>query len=279
MAAASGAHVPHPARPYDGLIIDAAITGAVARRADVRHLPVTAAQIVDDAVACIDAGAAIVHLHARHPDQGPAWEREGYAEFIPAIRELRPEAVLCVPTAGADLEQRADVLDLDGDAKPDLAGLSLDAAGTTVDLAERMAARGIRPALEISDSGAAYLANDLLDRGVLEAPLYANLLLGADDAAPATAGELAHLVGALPAGTTWAAGGIGAFQLPMNAIALFMGGHVRTGLEDNPALDADRRRPATNAGLVTRLTELARIADRRVATPAEVRARLGLDGG
>jgi uncharacterized protein (DUF849 family) len=156
---------------------------------------------------------------------------------------------------------------------------SVNAPDTIVALAERMTARGIRPELEIFDSGMAYLANDLLDRGVLQPPLYANLLLGSVNTAPATAGDLAHLVAALPPGTTWAAGGLGAFQLPMNAIALFMGGHVRTGLEDNPAMDAERRRPATNAGLVTRVAELARIADRRVATPSEVRARLGLDGG
>jgi 3-keto-5-aminohexanoate cleavage enzyme len=292
MAGEPRAHVPHPLRPYDGLIVNAAITGMVARRADVPNLPVTPEQIVEDAVACIDAGAAIVHLHARRPDESPAWERDAYAAFIPAIRELRPEAVLCVSTSGrdvAELERRADVLDLDGDAKPDMASLTLgslnfrreasvNAPDTIVALAERMAARGIRPELEIFDSGMAYLANELLDRGVLEAPLYANLLLGSVNTAPATAGELAHLVAALPPDTTWAAGGIGAFQLPMNAIALFMGGHVRTGLEDNPAMDPDRRRPATNAGLVTRIAELARIADRRVATPAEVRERLGLDG-
>ena len=290
MAGPSPAHVPHPLRPYDGLIINAAITGMVARRGDVPNLPVTPGQIVDDAVACIDAGAAILHLHARNADESPAWERAAYAEFIPAIRALRPEAVICVPTSGrdvAELERRADVLDLEGDARPDMASLTLgslnfrreasvNAPGTIVALAERMAERDIRPELEVFDTGMAYMANELLARGVLERPLYANLLLGSVGTAPATAGDLAHLVGALPPGTTWAAGGVGAFQLPMNAIALFMGGHVRTGLEDNPAMDPDRLRPATNAGLVTRVVELARIADRRVATPAEVRERLGV---
>jgi 3-keto-5-aminohexanoate cleavage enzyme len=80
----------------------------------------------------------------------------------------------------------------------------------------------------------------------------------------------------LPPGTTWAAGGLGAFQLPMNAMAIFMGGHVRTGLEDNPALDAERRLPATNAALVARVVELAQIAGRPVAGASEVRAALGL---
>jgi uncharacterized protein (DUF849 family) len=293
MADVPRAHVPHPLRPYDGLIINAAITGIVARRAAVPHVPVAPDQIVEDAVACVDAGASILHLHARRADESPAWERERYAAFIPQIRALRPEAVICVSTSGrdvAELERRADVLDLEGDARPDMASLtlgslnfrreaSLNAPETIVALAERMAERGIRPELEIFDTGMAYLAHELLARGVLAPPLFANLLLGNVNTAPATAADLARLVAALPEGTTWAAGGLGAFQLPMNAIAVFMGGHVRTGLEDNPAMDVERRRPATNAALVARVVELARIADRKLATPAEVRERLGLRQG
>jgi 3-keto-5-aminohexanoate cleavage enzyme len=287
---AARAHVPHPLRPYEPLIINAAITGMVPRRADVPHVPVTPEQIVEDAVACVDAGASILHVHARHPDESPAWEKEAYAAFIPAIRRLRPEAIICVSTSGrevAELERRADVLDLEGDAKPDMASLTLgslnfrreasvNAPETIVALAERMAARGIRPELEVFDTGMAYLAHELTVRGVLEPPLYANLLLGNVNTAPATAQSLAALAAALPAGTTWAAGGIGAFQLPMNAISVFVGGHVRTGLEDNPSLDAERRRPATNPGLVARVVELARIAGRKVAVPGEVRERLAL---
>jgi 3-keto-5-aminohexanoate cleavage enzyme len=286
----SRAHVPHPLRPYDPLIVNAAITGMVPVRARVPHVPVTPAQIVADAVACVDAGAAILHLHARRDDESPAWEREAYRAFIPEIREQRPDAVICVTTSGrdaAELERRADVLDLDGDARPDMASLTLgslnfrttasvNAPETIVALAERMAERGIRPELEVFDTGMAYLAAELLDRGVLRGPLYANLILGSVNTAPATARALAQLVDMLPPGTTWAAGGIGPFQLPMNAMAIFMGGHVRTGLEDNPSYDAERSQPATNPGLVARVAELARTAGRRIATPAEARERLGL---
>ncbi len=283
-------HVPHPLRPYEPLIVNAAITGMVPTRAQVPHVPVTAEQIVESAVACVDAGASILHLHARDADERPAWRRSAYEAFVPEIRRLRPEAVICVTTSGrdaAELERRADVLDLEGEAKPDMASLTLgslnfrtmasvNAPDTIVALAERMAERGIRPELEIFDSGMAYLASELLDRGILRGPLYANLLLGSVNTAPATAGALAHLVAALPPGATWAAGGIGPFQLPMNAMAIFMGGHVRTGLEDNPTYDAERRHPATNEGLVARVAELARVAGRPLATPVEVRARLEL---
>jgi ribosomal-protein-alanine N-acetyltransferase len=88
--------------------------------------------------------------------------------------------------------------------------------------------------------------------------------------------DLAHIVDSLPAGTTWAAAGLGGTQLPMNAMAVFAGGHVRTGLEDNPYLDYAARTPATNPALVRRVAELAALAGRPVATPAQVRERLGL---
>ncbi|MEO8687503.1 MAG: 3-keto-5-aminohexanoate cleavage protein [Solirubrobacteraceae bacterium] len=280
------AHVPHPLRPYDPLIVNAALTGMVPTRARVPHVPVTPEQIVDDAIACVDAGATILHLHARRADESPAWERAAYEAIIPGIRAQRPDAVICVSTSGRDVaefDRRADVLELSGDARPDMASLTLgsltfrtsasvNAPDTIVALAERMTERGIRPELEIFDSGMAYLAAELLDRGVLEPPLYANLILGSIN----TARSLAHLVDALPPGTTWAAGGFGPFQLPMTAMAIFMGGHVRTGLEDNPAYDAERTRPATNPGLVARAAELAAIAGRPLATARQAREPLGL---
>jgi 3-keto-5-aminohexanoate cleavage enzyme len=283
-------HIPHPLRPYPPLIINAALTGMVPTTTTVPHVPVNAEQIVADAEACVAAGATILHLHAREDDESPAWQRERYAEFLPAIRERCPDVVLCVSTSGRDvgeLERRADVLELDGDARPDMASLTLgslnfrttasvNAPETIVALATRMRERGIRPELEIFDSGMAYLAHDLLARDVLEPPLYANVLLGGPNSAPATTAALAALTGALPPGTVWAAGGLGAFQLPMNAVAVFTGGHVRTGLEDNPALDAQRQIPATNAALVERVAALAEIAGRPVATAAQTRALLGL---
>ena len=284
------AHVPHPLRPYQPLIINAAITGMVPTRDRVPHVPVTPDQIVSDAVRCHEAGAAIVHLHARDENGRPTWHREVYAEFIPRIRELCPDLVICVTTSGrdfAELEKRGDVLTLEGDAKPDMASLTLgslnfitgpsvNAPETIEGLARSMQERGIKPELEVFETGMAYMAEHLADRGVLEPPFYANVLLGSLGTAPARAGDLVHIVDALPRGTTWAAAGLGAFQLPMNAISVFMGGHVRTGLEDNPYLDYAAKTPATNPALVARVAALAATAGRPIATPAEVREWLGL---
>jgi len=281
---------PHPLRPYPPLVVNAALTGMVPRRERVPHVPVTAEQIVADAVACFQAGATIVHLHARRPDEEPEWRREAYGPVIAELRHRCPGLVVCVSTSGRtypELDKRVDVLALAGDEKPDMASLtlgslnfrdtaSLNAPQTIVALAERMRDAGIRPELEVFDTGMAVLAHQLLDKGVLEPPLYANLLLGAPNTAPATARDLAFLADALPADTVWAAAGIGAFQLPMNAIAIFMGGHVRTGLEDSPYLRYDERVPATNVQLVERAVQLAAVAGRSPATVEDTRALLGL---
>jgi 3-keto-5-aminohexanoate cleavage enzyme len=262
----------------------------VPRRERVPNVPVTAEQIVADARACFDAGATIVHLHARAADESPEWRREAYEAFIPEIRRLCPGLVICVTTSGrtfGELDKRADVLALEGTAKPDMASLTLgslnfrDVASVNSpqmirDLAERMAAAGIRPELEIFDSGMAYLAQTLRAEGLLPEPMYANVLLGSPNTAPARMGDLAWLTDALPGDVVWAAAGIGPFQLPMNAIAVFAGGHVRTGLEDNPHFDQETRTPATNAELVSRIADLARIAGRAVSTVAETRVALGL---
>jgi uncharacterized protein (DUF849 family) len=283
-------HPPHPLRPYPPLIVNAAITGMVPRRARVPHVPVTAEQIVADAEACFGAGATIVHLHARRGDEEPEWRREAYGPVVAELRRTCPGLVLCVSTSGrthSELDKRADVLLLEGDEKPDMASLtlgslnfrdtaSMNAPDTILALTERMRAAGMRPELEIFDTGMAYLAQQLLADGVLQPPLYANLLLGSANTAPATARDLALLADALPDGTVWAGAGIGAFQLPMNAIAVFMGGHVRTGLEDSPYLSYADRSPATNVQLVERATELATLAGRRLATVEETRALVGL---
>lgn len=289
-SSAQAAHVPNPLRPYPPLIVNVALTGMVPRRDRVPHVPVTAEQIIEDAHACFLAGATIVHLHARAADESPEWKREAYEAFIPEIRRLCPGLVVCATTSGRTfrkLEQRGDVLLLEGDAKPDMASLTLgslnfrdvasvNAPETIRALAELMAENGIRPELEIFDSGMGYLANSLLAEGLLPEPMYANILLGSPNTAPARIGDLAHLVDSLPGGAVWAAAGIGAFQLPVNAMAVFAGGHVRTGLEDNPHLDYATRTPASNEQLVGRIVHLAEIAGRPLSTIEQTRAALGL---
>ncbi|MGI8633298.1 MAG: 3-keto-5-aminohexanoate cleavage protein [Solirubrobacterales bacterium] len=277
-------------QPGDALIINAAITGMVPMPERVPHVPVTPDQIVADAERCVGAGASILHLHARGGDGRPTWRREPYEEFVPAIRERCPEAVVCVTTSGRsvpDPEKRSAVLGLRGDARPDMASLTLgslnfrhEASINPPELIERLAARmrenNIKPELEIFDTGMAQLAETLLERDLLERPLYANLLLGGPNTAPARPRDLVHLVESLPPDTVWAAGGFGRSQLTVNGLAAFMGGHVRTGLEDNPLYDWKLRTPATNSALVERVVRLADLAGRTVSTAQMTRRTLGV---
>jgi 3-keto-5-aminohexanoate cleavage enzyme len=115
-----------------------------------------------------------------------------------------------------------------------------------------------------------------MERGVLTAPFYANILLGSMGTLAATPHNLTTMVGALPAGFNWSAAGIGRFQFYVNSMAITMGGHVRVGLEDNLWYDNDRTEPATNARLIERLVNLAQCVGREIASPDEARRIIGL---
>jgi uncharacterized protein (DUF849 family) len=272
------------------LIINLAATGMVPTRADNAAVPLTPDEIADDCRRCVAAGASIVHLHARDAEGRPTSRREIYREVVARVRRAAPDVVICVSTSGRvvrALDERADVLDLDGDEKPDMASLTLGSMNfprqasinepeTIRGLADRMRERGIVPELEVFDVGMLDYARYLIDRDVLREPFYFNLLLGSLGTLAATPLHLALLVEKLPAGATWAAAGIGRYQLAMNAMAVTMGGHVRVGLEDNLFMDAAKHHPATNLALVERVAGVARAIGRPLATPVETRQRLGL---
>jgi uncharacterized protein (DUF849 family) len=260
---------------------------------DNQTVPMTAAEIGDDAERVTAAGASIVHLHARDGAGVPTWELDAYRRIVHAVRERCPEVIVCVSTSGrrfTAFEERSAVLDLDGDERPELASLTLgslnfpgqasvNAPDMIARLAERMSERGITPELEVFDLGMADYLVYLVEREILKPPLYVNVLLGSLGTLAASAFNLAAVVRALPAETTWSAAGIGRFQLDVNTLAVAMGGHVRVGLEDNTWLDRSRTVPATNEALVSRVVELGRLLEREPATPAEARATIGLPVG
>jgi 3-keto-5-aminohexanoate cleavage enzyme len=272
------------------LIINAALTGMVPTKADNSAVPVTPAEIAADAYECVQAGASIVHLHARADDGQPTYRREVYAEIISAVRERCPEVIVCVSTSGRTFktfQERSEVLELDEDVRPELASLTLGSLNfpkqASVNdpemiraLAERMQERGIIPELEIFDFGMVDYAKYLLEREVLQPPLYFNLILGSLGTLSATPFNLAAVVASLPSGSTWAGGGVGRFQFFVNSMAIAMGGHVRVGLEDNLWLDTRKELPATNPELVGRLARVAEAVERRIAKPDDTRRMIGL---
>jgi 3-keto-5-aminohexanoate cleavage enzyme len=272
------------------LIINVALTGMVPGKNDNPNVPITPDEIADDCHRCYEAGASIFHLHARDKSGEPTYESDLYRDIITKVRNRCPDAVICVSTSGRvfkSFEQRSQVLNLDGGAKPDMASLTLGSLNfpkqASVNepkmiqaLAEKMKAQGIVPELEVFDMGMLDYAKYLIDRKVLHEPFYFNLLLGSLGTLSATPFHLSTLITSLPPGATWAAAGIGKFQFYVNSMAITMGGHVRVGLEDNLFMDREKQEPATNLTLVERLARLARSAEREICMPAEARKIIGL---
>lgn len=277
----------------DKLIINAALTGMVPTKAQNPALPVTPAEIIADARRCRDAGASIVHIHARERDETPSYRKDIYAEIISGIRQACPELLICGSTSGrtfTEFAQRTEVLNPAANCRPDLASLTLGSLNFPTQasvnepqmiqsLAEAMRCGGIMPELEVFDLGMADYAKYLVDKQFLSPPFYANILLGSLGTLSATPHNLVAVVRALPEGTIWSATGIGRFQFQVNCLAIAMGGHVRVGLEDSLFYDAAKTRPATNPGLVERLVNVAHSMERDIATAAEARRILSIPSG
>ncbi|UCB53367.1 MAG: 3-keto-5-aminohexanoate cleavage protein [Candidatus Zixiibacteriota bacterium] len=274
----------------DKLIINVAVTGMIPGKNDNPNVPITPDEIAEDCHRCYEAGALVFHLHARDKNGEPTYGSELYHDIITKVRGKCPDAVICVSTSGRvfkSFEKRSEVLNLDGNAKPDMASLTLgslnfpqQASVNEPDmiqaLAEKMNRQGIVPELEVFDMGMLDYAKYLIDRKVLHEPFYFNLLLGSLGTLSATPFHLSTLAMSLPSNATWAAAGIGKFQFYVNSMAITMGGHVRVGLEDNIYMDTKKQELATNLKLVERLVRLARSAERETCTPIEARKIIGL---
>ncbi len=266
-------------------------TGMVPTKAMTPHVPVTPEEIARDVEAAAAVGITSVHIHARGEDGAPTWHRETYERIVGAVRERAPDVLINVSTSGrtwSELEKRADCLALDGDLKPDLAsltlsslnfitGASVNAPDTIRGLARIMLERGITPELEIFDMGMVNVVHVLHKEGLLPGAVIANLFFGNVSGLQATPGEIGLTVDRLPPGAVWSGAGLGSFALPAQTISLAAGGGVRVGLEDGIHHDRARTQLATNPGLVERIHELTGLLERRVMTPAELRAILDGD--
>ena len=272
------------------LVLNLAPTGMVPTRALSARVPLQPAEVVRDVLAAAARGITIAHLHARDEAGRPTHDKEVYARIIGGIRAQRPDLILCVSCSGRstpDVAARAQVLELEGDLRPDLASLTLSSLNfprqasvnppdVVEELAQRMRDAGVRPELEIFDLGMANVLARLQAKGLAAPPFYANLLLG--NLATAQAGflEIGALAARLPPDTVWSLAGLGAAQLPVAAMATAAAPGVRIGLEDNLWLDAARTQPASNLELVDRVHQLAGLLGRGIMVPARLRERLGL---
>jgi 3-keto-5-aminohexanoate cleavage enzyme len=277
-------------REPEPLIVNLAPTGMVPTKEHTPHVPVSTDEILEDVAACRELGVSIVHVHARDESGLPTHRAEYFEPIVEGIRQIDPELIVCVTCSGrfvSELEQRAEVLDLQGAAKPDMASLTLGsnnfARQASVNppelirgLAEAMRERGIRPELEVFEPGMVAFARRMLEEQLIGEPCYFNILLGNPGTAPLDPQVLASFLALLPEGSIWGLAGIGRYQLDANATGVSLGGHVRTGLEDNIRWDRAGGDLATNPMLVRRVVEMAELVERPLASPSWTRARLGL---
>ena len=266
------------------LIITVASTGSVPTRQKTPHVPITPAEIVATAIRCEAAGASILHVHVRDPEDESA--SSAYHLFAEVCSELeaRTDLIVQISTggrAGMSYEERSARLAL----RPEMASLTTgsvnfpdsvyaNSPALIEGLAGDMRHYGIKPEMEIFDVSMIRNALELEKKGLAAAPLHFNFVLGLKGALPATIDNLVHLKNALPADATWCTSGIGPAQLTVNTHALLMGGHVRVGLEDN--IYYRRGELASNERLVERMVRLAAEFGREVASPDEARRILHL---
>ncbi|MZG13767.1 3-keto-5-aminohexanoate cleavage protein, partial [Streptomyces sp. SID5914] len=269
------------------------------------HVPVTPEQIARNAVEAAAAGAAVVHIHVRDPETGdPSRDPKLYREVVERIKETGTDVVINLTAGmggdlvvdpddplthlpGTDLVGGLERLPHVEDLLPDICTLDCGSLNfgdgsnlyvSTPDMlragARRIQELGVRPELEIFDTGQLWFAKQLLAEGLLDDPTVFQLCMGIPWGAPADPGVLQSMVNMLPDGARWASFALGRMQMPWVAQSILLGGHVRVGLEDNLYLGKGNK--ATNAQLVERAVTLTEAIGARVATPDEARATLGL---
>jgi 3-keto-5-aminohexanoate cleavage enzyme len=268
-------------------IISVAITGSVPRKKDNPAVPISVPEQVESTHAAYEAGAALVHVHVRDEQENSSSDPDRFARLQEGIRKHCPDIIIQFSTGGRGraLDQRGSMLHL----KPDMASLATGSVNfpTIVyenppdfirSLAKTMLDYGIKPEIEIFDLAMLYNTADLVRDGLLQPPPHVQFVFGVKHALPARREildfEVAQLKAVLP-DATWTAAGIGRHQLEVNRWALEMGGHCRTGLEDNVRWDKERL-AESNAQLVSRVADLCGQYGRPVASAQQAREMLKL---
>ncbi|MCX4151383.1 3-keto-5-aminohexanoate cleavage protein [Paraburkholderia madseniana] len=268
-------------------IISVAITGSVPRKKDNPAVPITISEQIESTHEAYEAGASLVHLHVRDEQENSSSDRSSFAALQDGIRKHCPDIIIQFSTGGRgrSFEQRGAMLDL----RPDMASLATGSVNfpTTVyenppdfvrALAKMMLDYDVKPEIEIFDLAMLYSTVDLVQQELLKSPVHVQFVMGVKNALPARREilefEVQQLKALLP-DATWTAAGIGRHQLEVNHWTLQMGGHCRTGLEDNVRWDKETL-AKSNAQLVARVASLCGEYGRPVASAAKAREMLGL---
>ena len=268
-------------------IITVAITGSLPKKADNPAVPITAAEQVESTHEAFEAGATLVHIHVRNEDGTPSADPQRFARTLEGIRKHCPGMIVQVSTGGRSGagRERGGMLNL----KPDMASLATGSVNFPTRvydnppdlvewLADEMKAHGVKPEVEAFDLSMIFGAVALAKAGRIVGPLHVQFVMGVKNAMPVDRDVFEFYVktlARLAPDATWTGAGIGREQLTLAKWSLELGGHCRTGLEDNVRFDQSRL-AASNAELVARVASLCAEHGRRPATPREARALLSL---
>lgn len=288
----------------DPIIITCAVTGSALTRDKNPAVPITPSEIATSAIDAAKAGAAVVHIHVRDPETGKSsGELAYYREVKERIEDSGVDVVINLSTGyggfftpgaenpqvaapGSNLMDPAERVGHIVALKPEICSLDVGTAnfGDRVFMnavphlrvmSTLIRQAGVKPEIEVFEAGHVLFANDMLRKGLLEAPPYFQLCLGIDWCMPATKEAIAFLRSLLPEGAAWSAFGVGGKQFPMVEAACDLGGHTRVGLEDNLYLDRGVLAPS-NAALVEKAGRMVEARGRPVATPTQARELLSL---
>jgi 3-keto-5-aminohexanoate cleavage enzyme len=272
------------------LIITAAVNGGITPRSKNGAVPYSPEEIAESVVQCWDAGASIAHIHARNAQGRPSYEQHVWGEIVERVR-ARCDIILNLSTSGLNLPHGAPEEQAWNHLvyQPEIASFNCGSVNhgdkpfiNSPALAKKLAADLVRyqvqPEIEIYHSGVINEALTLFKQGFLKSPLIFAFAMGIHGGVTATCKNLLNLVDNLPENSIWSALGIGQDQLPVNMHTILLGGHVRTGLEDNVYYRKGELATGS-AQLVARIVRLSRELGREIATPAEARELMGLPTG
>jgi uncharacterized protein (DUF849 family) len=286
-------------------ILTVAVTGNLTTIEQHPGLPCTPEQIANACLESAKAGAAVAHIHVRHPDGRPSTELAHYREVVERIRDKNSELIINLTTGpGGRFVPSKDDPKIAGpgtsamhplkrvehivELKPDIATLDLNTMwsgsaavinppeNVTI-MANEIQKAGSKPELEVFDSGDIQLAHALLDQGVLRRPPLFQIVMGVRYGFVSTPQTLLYAHSLLPKDAMWAAFAIGRWEFPMLTQAWFLGGHVRVGMEDNVYISKGKLTPS-NAALCEKAVRILDDLGAELATAKEARAILGLRG-
>jgi len=277
-------------------MITCALSGVVANRSQCPAIPYTPEEYAAEAKRAYEAGAAVVHIHARKPDGSPSYEVEDYRNIYEAVTAACP-VIINFSTGAVDIPLEKKIAPI-VEIRPSIAALNMGSmnyakyhrgkkafvfdfvfANPFSDIAPLVSAMKkaeVKPEMECFDSGHIGNCFPLIDMGLLAPPYQFSLIMGVLGGMPPTSDNLAHQVRILPSGSDWEVIGISHDQWRMLAAAIGLGGNVRVGLEDNFYLSRGVM-ARSNGELVEKAARMVRDQGREVATAEECRVRLGLN--